>query len=80
MTIQVNIGEAKTRLSELLAKVDQGEPVIIARGNVPMYEVKLIEQDRSVAQAAIERLLELREQNKGATREEIREWIDEGRA
>ena len=80
MTIQVNIGEAKTRLSELLAKVDQGEPVIIARRNVTMYEVKLIEQARSDEQAAIERLLELREHNEGATREEIREWIDEGRA
>ena len=33
MTITVKVGEAKTRLSELLAKVEAGEEVVIARGN-----------------------------------------------
>lgn len=80
MTIQVNIGDAKTRLSELLAKVDAGETLVIARGNVPMYEVRLLEEDRSVAKAAIARLRELRDQNKGATRAEIQAWKEEGRA
>ena len=32
MTMTVKIGEAKTHLSELLAKVEAGEEVIIARG------------------------------------------------
>ena len=32
MTITVKVGEAKTHLSELLAKVDAGEDVVIARG------------------------------------------------
>ena len=35
MTIQVNVGEAKTRLSELLAAVERGEEVIIARDGTP---------------------------------------------
>lgn len=80
MTIQVNIGDAKTRLSELLAKVDAGETLVIARGNVPMYEVRLLEEDRSVAKAAVERLLELREGTKPVTRDEIQAWKEEGRA
>ncbi len=31
MTIQVNIGEAKTRLSELIAASERGETVVLAR-------------------------------------------------
>lgn len=36
MTIHVNIGEAKTRLSELIAAVERGEEVVIARAGVPV--------------------------------------------
>ena len=36
MAITVNIGEAKTRLSELIALVEAGEEVVIARGNAPV--------------------------------------------
>ena len=35
MTMQMNVAEAKAKLSELLAAVDAGEEVIIARGGVP---------------------------------------------
>lgn len=35
MTIQVNIGEAKTRLSQLIAAAKRGERVVIARDGVP---------------------------------------------
>ena len=35
MSLTVKIGEAKTRLSELLAKVEAGEEIVIARGNEP---------------------------------------------
>jgi prevent-host-death family protein len=31
MTIQVNIAEAKAKLSELVARAEQGEEVVIAR-------------------------------------------------
>lgn len=40
MTIHVNIGEAKTRLSELVEAAKRGEEVIIARSGSP--EVKLV--------------------------------------
>lgn len=36
MTITVNVQEAKTRLSELLAKVEAGEEVVIARRGTPI--------------------------------------------
>jgi prevent-host-death family protein len=36
MTIQMNIAEAKARLSELVARAEAGEEVIIARGGKPV--------------------------------------------
>lgn len=33
--MQINVAEAKSKLSELLAAVDAGEDVVIARGGVP---------------------------------------------
>ena len=48
MTITVNIGEAKTRLSELVAKVEAGEDVVIARDNRPVARLApLAEQERA---------------------------------
>jgi len=40
MTIQVNIHEAKTRLSQLIEAVKRGEEVVIARAGKP--EVRLV--------------------------------------
>lgn len=39
MTIQVNIGEAKTRLSELLNAIKRGERVVIMRAGAPEAEI-----------------------------------------
>lgn len=36
MTVTVNVQEAKTRLSELLARVEAGEDVVIARAGRPV--------------------------------------------
>lgn len=36
MAITVNVHEAKTRLSELLMRVEQGEEVVIARAGTPV--------------------------------------------
>ncbi|MFM2438620.1 MAG: hypothetical protein RLZ55_1443 [Actinomycetota bacterium] len=36
VSITVNVHEAKTRLSELLARVEQGEDVVIARAGTPV--------------------------------------------
>jgi prevent-host-death family protein len=39
MTIHVNIGEAKTRLSELLGALKRGERVVIMRAGEPEAEI-----------------------------------------
>lgn len=41
--IEVNIHEAKTHLSRLLAKVAQGEEVVIARSGEPIAKIVAIE-------------------------------------
>lgn len=43
MTIHVNIGEAKTRLSALIAAAKRGEDVVIDRNGAP--EVRLVPVD-----------------------------------
>ena len=65
MSLTVKIGEAKTRLSELLAKVEAGEEVVIARGHEPiarLAEVKAARANRAKT-----------------TPEELLAWRDEGR-
>lgn len=37
--IQVNVHEAKTRLSELLKAVEEGEEVVIARAGTPVAKL-----------------------------------------
>jgi len=36
VTIQVNVQEAKTRLSQILAQAERGEDVVIARDGTPI--------------------------------------------
>jgi prevent-host-death family protein len=43
--IEVNIHQAKTQLSRLIAKVEQGEEVVIARAGEPV--AKLVPVERS---------------------------------
>jgi prevent-host-death family protein len=40
MTIQINIAEAKAKLSELVARAEAGEEVIIARAGKPAVVLK----------------------------------------
>lgn len=51
MTIHVNIGEAKTRLSELVAAAKRGEDVVIARAGEP--EVRLVPIDPDSSRKAL---------------------------
>ena len=36
MTVQVNVQEAKTRLSQILAAAERGEDVVLARDGKPV--------------------------------------------
>lgn len=47
MTEQVNVQDAKTRLSELLARVERGEQITIARSGRPI--ARLVAVDRPAA-------------------------------
>ena len=78
MTITVKIGEAKTHLSELLAKVEAGEEVVIARGSDPIAKLTRIRRERDV-EAVIQDILAARRNRAKTTAEEIRAWRDEGR-
>ena len=53
MTIHVNIGEAKTRLSELLRAMRAGERVIIQRDGKPEAELVPAEQARRMTPGEI---------------------------
>ena len=78
MSIMVKVGEAKTHLSDLLAKVEAGEEVIISRGDNPIAKLTRIARDSDV-RAAIEDIFASRKGRKPTTSEEILAWRDEGR-
>lgn len=40
----MNVQEAKTRLSELLARVEAGEAVVIARNGTPVARLEAVEE------------------------------------
>ena len=45
--MRINVGEAKTNLSQLLARVEAGEDVEIARNGVPVAKLVRIEAQMS---------------------------------
>jgi prevent-host-death family protein len=51
MGIHVNIGEAKTRLSELVAASIRGEEVILAKAGTPVARIVALEDSRVAAAA-----------------------------
>ena len=76
MTITVNIGEAKSRLSELIARAEAGEEVVIARSNAPA--VKLAPLDESARRAALfsqARTMRDSGKLKPISREEVADWL-----
>jgi antitoxin (DNA-binding transcriptional repressor) of toxin-antitoxin stability system len=51
--MQINMYEAKTRLSELVQKALAGEEVIIAKGGKPMVTLKPVEAPRRTSSRGI---------------------------
>ncbi|MDQ1183665.1 type II toxin-antitoxin system Phd/YefM family antitoxin [Agrobacterium larrymoorei] len=78
MTLTVKVGEAKTHLSELLAKVEAGEDVIIARGNDAVARL-VRANDVQARKQLIETLRSERAARVHVTADEIRDWKTEGR-
>ena len=83
----VGLFEAKTHLSELIARAERGEEVIITRHNKPVAKIvpiskvspELVRQrlEAVVAMQAIGR--EMIARGGPITNEEILEWVREGR-
>lgn len=44
MTVQVNVQEAKTRLSQLMVQAESGEDVVIARDGTPIVRLTPVEE------------------------------------
>jgi prevent-host-death family protein len=53
MTIHVNIGEAKTRLSELVAKALRGEDVVLDKAGNPQVKLVPVGSARELAREEI---------------------------
>jgi prevent-host-death family protein len=79
MSVTVKVAEAKAHLSQLLARVEQGEDIIISRGNDPIAVLSRIRKEGSV-EATLAQIRAMRAQAKPVSQDEIREWRDEGRA
>lgn len=79
MTITVKVGEAKTRLSELLARVEAGEEVVIQRGYEPIARLTPIDAIARRRAAFHEMIAE---RDSGAIQrvrlDELMEWKHEG--
>lgn len=69
MSIQVNIGEAKTRLSELVAASLRGEQVVLSKAGEPIAEIIPIEAARARAEAAA----------KAERKAKMKAWIGSGK-
>ncbi|HEY8193410.1 MAG TPA: type II toxin-antitoxin system Phd/YefM family antitoxin [Hyphomicrobium sp.] len=78
MSLTVKIGEAKTRLSELLAKVEAGEEVVIARGHEPIARLTRVPKADDFA-ALVAEVKVVRARRAKTTPEELIAWRDEGR-
>jgi len=75
----VKVSDAKTHLSELLARVEAGEEFVIARGQEPVARLVPL-NERAKRRAAFEDLLALRDSGriKPVTQAEIKAWKHEG--
>jgi len=78
MTITVKVHEAKTHLSDLLARVEAGEEVVIARGNEPIAKLTRLRPRRRL-EATIADIRVARSQARPVSAAEARAWVEEGR-
>jgi len=78
MTTTVKVSEAKTHLSELLARVEAGEEVIIARGNDPIARLSRIRKETDL-QLLVNEVRAARGRAQPSTHDELMSWRDEGR-
>ncbi len=77
---QIGTHEAKTRLSELLAKVRKGQEFLITNRGEPVAKlISVSKTDQSQIRLAIKEIKEIQGRNR-LSGLKIRDMIDEGRA
>jgi prevent-host-death family protein len=77
---QIQASMAKAQFAELLDEVERGETIVITRHGKPIARlVRETDERRADTLRAIAAIKELRKHTKGATRDEILAWRDEGR-
>ena len=81
MTLTFDVDDLAARLPEMLAEVEAGHEVVIARGTTPVARVKKEPErpNREQVEAAIAAIKEIRKGIPPTTAEEILAWRDEGR-
>ncbi|NRP21256.1 putative antitoxin VapB49 [Ensifer adhaerens] len=77
MSVTVKVAEAKAHLSELLARVEAGEEVIISRGNDPVARLSRVKKDNELS-ALIAEVRAARMRAKPVSNDEILDWKREG--
>ena len=77
MTLTIEIGEAKARLSELIARVEAGEDIVIARGHEPV--ARLVRLPPDAFSAVIAEVKAARAGRAKTRPEELLAWGDKGR-
>ncbi|MFN7025262.1 MAG: type II toxin-antitoxin system Phd/YefM family antitoxin [Pseudorhizobium sp.] len=78
MTTTIKVSEAKTHLSDVLARVEAGEDFIIARGNDPIAQVTRVRKQTDLPLLLAE-VRAARTKAAPSTHDEILSWRDEGR-
>jgi prevent-host-death family protein len=76
MSITVDIGEAQARLSELVARAEAGEEIVITRDNAPVALLTRLPRADDI-RAAIEEIRDARAGLPATSVEEILQWRDE---
>lgn len=80
----VSIAAVKDKLSEYVAAAEAGEEIVITRhgrdvAKLTPTDAAIVERRRAALADMAASRAKLRERGVSVTREEIREWIDEGR-
>lgn len=78
MPTTVKVGDAKTRLSELLKRVENGEEFIIARGSDAIARLAPV-RNTERRRRFVDTMRAERAGRNPVTQEEIRAWRNEGR-
>jgi prevent-host-death family protein len=78
MTTTIKVSEAKTHLSDVLARVEAGEDFVIARGNDPIAQITRVRKQTDM-QLLLAEVRAARTKAVSSTHDEILSWRDEGR-